>query len=132
MTASQAEHAQLIAQGAVAMLQQKGLEYWNRGDSASLAVSQVGMPDLALPARGLVRLAFDVVLRSILALILAIGLAFLRHYLDLTVHEPSEVEALGLEVVGTIPKDGLSRPQAARAPSSSRRLARGAHVAEER
>ena len=111
VTAERADLARLIAQGAVAMLRENGLAYWERDDTTSLLVSEVDLPDRARPVPGLFRLVFDVVLRGILALILATGIAFLRHYLDESLHQRSEVEALGLEVVGTIPKDGLPRPR---------------------
>jgi capsular polysaccharide biosynthesis protein len=133
VTADRADQARLIAEGAVAMLGQKGLAYWHRDESASLAVAPVDMPDRAAPVRGLFGLVFDVALRTLLALILAIGLAFLRHYLDQSLHDRSEVEALGLEVVGTIPRDRLSRGQTTREVSSaSRQPGRGSRVVEER
>jgi len=109
--ASRADVARHIVEGGAAMLQQKGIEYWNRQDSTALEVSQLDLPEEAEPARGLLRLAVDLVLRTLLALILGIGLAFLRHYLDSSLHRRGEVEDLGLEVVGMIPLDGLQRPQ---------------------
>ena len=108
-SAPQADLARLMAQGAVTVLQQNGLSYWNRQDSAALEVSLVELPDEAEPAQGLVGLILDAVLRTILALILAIGLAFLRHYLDQSLRLRGDVEALGFEVVGTIPGETLSR-----------------------
>lgn len=110
--ASTSENARLIAEGGIAMLQQKGLQYWKREQSTSLEVSPLDLPQQAKPAKGLTGLAVDVVLRSLLALILAVGLAFLRHYLDQSIHQRGEVEALGFEVVGLIPLDGVaqSRP----------------------
>jgi capsular polysaccharide biosynthesis protein len=110
-TYSTAVDAKLIVEGATAMLQQRGLEYWGREQSASLDVSLLDMPEKAVPAKGLLGLLFDIVLRGILALVLGIGLAFLRHYMDESLHRRDDVEALGLEVVGTIPVDGLPRPQ---------------------
>jgi capsular polysaccharide biosynthesis protein len=103
--------AKLIVEGATAMLQQRGLEYWGREQSASLDVSLLDLPEKAKPAKSLLGLLVDIILRGILALVLGIGLAFLRHYNDHSLHRRDDVEALGLEVVGTIPIDGLSRPQ---------------------
>lgn len=109
VSADRADYARLIAQGAITMLEQKGLEYWNRADTASLAVAQAELPERAEPARGLLSISLDLVLRTALALLLAIGLAFLRHYLDQSLYRRGEVEALGLEVVGMIPMES-ARP----------------------
>jgi capsular polysaccharide biosynthesis protein len=106
-TADRADLARWIVEGAADMLRQKGLAYWNRADSASLDVSATDLPPSARSTEGLSTLALNLVLRTILATILAIGLAFLRHYFDQSLHRQSEVEALGFEVVGTIPKDDV-------------------------
>lgn len=103
--APQRDVARWIVEGGATMLQQKGLQYWNRQDTTALEVAQLDLPEQAKPARGLVTLAVDLILRSVLALILAVGLAFLRHYLDTSLQGRGEVEALGLEVVGVIPPD---------------------------
>jgi capsular polysaccharide biosynthesis protein len=105
------EQARLIAQGGIAMLQQKGLQYWNRADSTSLDVSPLDVPPQAHPTKSRASLAVNPLLRTALALILAIGLAFLRHYLDQSIHQRGEVESLGFEVLGAIPRDGLHRSQ---------------------
>jgi capsular polysaccharide biosynthesis protein len=42
--------------------------------------------------------------RLALAIVAGMGLAFLLHYLDPTVHERAELEALGLAVLGEIPR----------------------------
>lgn len=97
------EHAVLMADGAIAMLEQKGLEYWGRGDSAKLDVAVGDRPDTAARVGGIAGLALDLVIRVLLAFLLAVGIAFLLHYLDQTLHRENDVEALGLEVIGTIP-----------------------------
>jgi capsular polysaccharide biosynthesis protein len=101
--ADQADHATWMAQAAVAMIQEKGLGYWARNDSAQLDVSVLERPTEASRAGGIVRLALDLVLRTLLAFLLALGIAFLRHYLDQTVRRRNDIEALGLEVAGMIP-----------------------------
>jgi capsular polysaccharide biosynthesis protein len=105
VAASRQDYARLIAQGAIAKLQEVGLGYWGRSESTSLTVSLLDLPDRAAGSRNPVSLAIDLVLRGLLALILAIGLAFLRHYLDQTMYRRGEVEALGFEVVGLIPAE---------------------------
>jgi capsular polysaccharide biosynthesis protein len=101
--AAEQAHAEWIAQGVIAMLQEKGLSYWNRNESAQLSIAVLDPPGEAGRAGGIVGLALDLIVRTLLAFLLAVGLAFLRHYLDQTVHRRADVEALGLEVVGTIP-----------------------------
>ncbi len=101
--AERADWARWIVEGAAEMLRQKGLQYWDR-DGASLDVSVTDMPEQASSTQGLTTLALNLVLRTILASVLAVGLAFLRHYFDQSLYRQSDVEALGFEVVGTIPK----------------------------
>ncbi|HEX6290507.1 MAG TPA: hypothetical protein VFZ66_15065 [Herpetosiphonaceae bacterium] len=101
--ANDRQHAEWIAQGVVAMLEQKGLGYWNRSDSGQLSVAVLDQPQRAGRAGGAIGLALDLIVRTLLAFLLAVGLAFLRHYLDQTVHRRADIEELGLEVVGAIP-----------------------------
>lgn len=110
-TYGNAVDAKLIVEGATAMLQQRGLEYWGRENSASLDVSPVDLPEKAEPSKGVLGLLVDILLRGMLATVLGIGLAFVRHYLDQSLRRRDDIEALGLEVVGAIPIDGLPRPQ---------------------
>ncbi len=56
-----------------------------------------------MPAESVTALLLNVVLRSLLALLLGLGIAFVLHYLDQTVRRVAEVEALGLNVLGAIP-----------------------------
>ncbi len=100
---SQPDHALWIADGAVAMLEEKGLAYWNRNDTGELDVSLLERPEEAERVGGVIGLVLDLVIRMLLALLLAIGLAFLLHYLDRSIRQRNDVEALGLEVIGTIP-----------------------------
>ena len=109
VTAAAPTHARLIAQGAITMLQQNGLRYWQRDETTTLHVSELDLPAKAAREPGLLGMAFDVVLRGMLALMLAIGIAFLRHYLDQSIQRVGEIEALGMEVVGAIPLDGVAR-----------------------
>ena len=101
--AAQSDQVMWIADGAVAMLQQNGLAYWDRSDSAELGVSVLEQPERAERVNNLTALALDLVIRTLLALLLALGIAFLRHYLDQTLRQRHDVEALGLDLVGAIP-----------------------------
>lgn len=106
--AARPEQARLIAEGAMAVLREQGLAYWDRAQTTTLEVSQADLPEQAKPAQGLARLALDTVLRSLLALFLGIGIAFLRHYMDRSLHHSTDLEALGFEVLGTIPYERLA------------------------
>lgn len=101
--ANNRDQATWIAQAAVEMVRKRGLEYWNRQDSAQLNVSVLDAPESSSRVGGTVGLAVDLGIRTLLALLLALGIAFLRHYLDTSVRRQDDVEALGLPVVGTIP-----------------------------
>lgn len=103
IVADERDHAKWIADAAIANLQQKGLEYWGRADTAQLNVIPLDQPGGASRVPGTIGLALDVAVRTLLALLLAVGLAFLRHYLDQTVRRRNDVEALGFEIVGAIP-----------------------------
>jgi len=96
--------AKWLADAAVANLQSKGLDYWNRGDTAQLNVVPLDVPPEAERVPGIVGLALDLAVRTLLALLLAIGIAFLRYYLDTTLRRRDDVEALGFDIVGAIPK----------------------------
>lgn len=96
--------AKWLADAAIVSLQDKGLAYWNRGDTAQLNVVPLDVPPQASRVPGIAGLALDLAVRTLLALLLAVGIAFLRHYLDTTVRRRDDVEALGYEIVGAIPK----------------------------
>ncbi|MBA3943098.1 MAG: hypothetical protein H0X37_00885 [Herpetosiphonaceae bacterium] len=104
VNSSTPQQAIWIAQGATAMLTDNGLGYWKRDrQGIQLDVSVLDAPDKAVPSKGLLGLALDVILRSLLALLLAVGIAFLLHYLDQSIKEAHDVETLGFYVIGAIP-----------------------------
>jgi capsular polysaccharide biosynthesis protein len=55
----------------------------------------------------------DLPLRIALSLIAGIGLALLAHYLDPTVRDRTELEAMGILIIGEIPGEGLRKKQSA-------------------
>jgi capsular polysaccharide biosynthesis protein len=110
--ASSPELAIAFLEGAIATLQSNGLAYWDRsletesetGSGLSLAVLDPPVP--AHPVRSTPSLLLEVGLRVGLALVAAVGLAFLLHYLDNTLRDPAQVEAgVGLRVIGIIPEE---------------------------
>ena len=101
--AIEGQHAMWIADGAVEMLQDKGLAYWGREETSTLDVAVLERPERAQRVVGVTGLALDIIIRSLLAFLLAVGLAFLRQYLDQTLQHRNDIEALGLEVIGSIP-----------------------------
>ena len=59
-------------------------------------VSAVGRP---------AREQLDLPLRVLLALVAGVALAFLWHYLDNTVHDETDLEQIGLPVLGKVPRN---------------------------
>ncbi|MFO7664744.1 MAG: hypothetical protein R6X18_19445 [Chloroflexota bacterium] len=51
----------------------------------------------------------DLPLRIALALIAGMGLALLAHYLDPTVRDRTELEAMGIPIIGEIPGEGMRK-----------------------
>jgi hypothetical protein len=86
IAAARAEDALAIGPAIVALLKANGLRYW--GDpravpgAPGLNVGVIDLPDQALLLNGPRTIAIDVALRTLLALIVAVGLAFGLHYLD--------------------------------------------------
>lgn len=100
--------AEKVIEGAMVNLKDNGLVYWNRpalqGNGLSVAVLTPATE--AEPVLGLSGIAINLVLRVGLALVAAMGLAFLLHYLDDRLREPHHVEEwTGMRVVGVIPNE---------------------------
>ncbi len=100
--------AEALVRGAVAALQQHGLEYWSRATATGSGLS-VAVIDPARPAEATFstrQMVVDVALRAFLALVTAIGLAFLIYYLDDTIRSQQQVEEwLDMSVIAVIPKE---------------------------
>ncbi|MDQ2997047.1 MAG: hypothetical protein M3R61_08340 [Chloroflexota bacterium] len=86
ISAAQPADAVAIGPAMVALLKTNGLRYW--GDSravpgaAGLHVGVLDLPDQATILNGPRAIVIDVALRALLALVVAVGLAFGLHYLD--------------------------------------------------
>jgi hypothetical protein len=86
ISAARAEDAVAIGPALVALLKTNGLRYW--GDpratpsAPGLNIGVLDLPDQAALLNGPRALIIDVALRALLALIVAVGLAFGLHYLN--------------------------------------------------
>lgn len=102
------EQLRLIANAAAQTLQEESSKYF-----AQLGVSQAEIylidPPVVVPVPpGLTR-RLDLPIRLFLALLAGVALTFLLDYLDDTLRDRAEVEALGLEVLVEIPPASRSR-----------------------
>lgn len=92
--AARPEDVVAIGQAMVALLKANGLRYWGdpraTADAPGLNVGVLDLPDQAALLNGARAITIDVALRTLLALIAAIGVAFALHYLG----ERSSGEAL--------------------------------------
>jgi capsular polysaccharide biosynthesis protein len=86
IAAAQPEDAVSIGKTMVALLKANGLRYWGdpRATPASpgLNVGVLDLPDQAALLNGPRTIVVDLALRALLALLTAVGLVFLLHYLD--------------------------------------------------
>jgi capsular polysaccharide biosynthesis protein len=98
------EQARALAWAVADELSQNGSAYFPQLDWLDPAVRLLDEPaPVALPPSLRAQLLGPVV-RLGLALAVGIGLALAWHYLDPTVHEPGELEALGIPVLARIPR----------------------------
>ncbi len=98
-----AEEAQVIAQAAAATLKTQNAKYFKQLGSEGATVTIIDGPDVS-PVGQSLREKLDIPIRLGLALAAGLLLAFLVDYLDGSVREARELEALGLPVLGEIPK----------------------------
>lgn len=102
VTTSNPEQALAIAKAAAEALRQQGSKYLAQLGATNAVIQVIDPPTLSGPIMSL-RERLDLPIRIFLALIAGIGLAFLLDYLDDTIRDASEVEALGMAVLGEIP-----------------------------
>lgn len=100
---SDQEQLKIIAQSAIEVLQSRTQVYFPQLGDQNAQVRVLDTPNIA-PAPPPIVDRFAPVIRMGLALLAGIGLAFLVEYLDPTLRRRDELEALGLPVVATIPK----------------------------
>ena len=99
------DQAQLraIAEAVAATLTASSAEFFGQFSAEEADIRLIDPPVYAQVGRP-AREQLDLPLRVLLALAAGIGLAFLLHYLDDTVHERSELEGMGFAVLGEIPR----------------------------
>jgi capsular polysaccharide biosynthesis protein len=99
------DEAQLrqIADAAAAELAENAPAYFQQLGTPGAGVTVIDGPSVSTVGRG-VRDQIELPLRILLGVLVGIGLVFLLHYLDTSVREASDLEALGLPVLGQIPR----------------------------
>jgi capsular polysaccharide biosynthesis protein len=101
------DEAQLrhIADAVVATLIERSADFFAQFSAAEADIRLIDPPALARVGRP-AREQLDLPLRLLLALAVGVGLAFLLDYLDESVRERSDLERLGLAVLGEVPRHG--------------------------
>jgi capsular polysaccharide biosynthesis protein len=97
------DQVQAIAEAVGAAVEDAGAPYFPQLEGVKAQAVLIDGPAIGQVGRSL-RQKLDLPLRLFLALVAGVGLAFLLEYLDDTVRGRSEVEAMGLAVLGEIPR----------------------------
>ncbi len=104
VTWSQPEQAQKIAEAAVQNLADNNAKYFAQLGSSAASLTIIDRPVVSRVGPSL-REQLDIPIRIALALLAGIALAFILDYLDTSVRDARDVESLGLNVIGEIPRD---------------------------
>ena len=98
------DEAQLrsIAEAAQLTLEEQNAKYFTQLGSEGAEVFVIDPPSV-VPLGVSLKDRLDIPIRVALGLLAGVGIAFLLHYLDDSLHEPAELEALGISVLGGIP-----------------------------
>jgi capsular polysaccharide biosynthesis protein len=102
VTWNDAAQAQIIAEAAVKNLSENNAKYFAQLGSTGASVTIVDKP-VAYHIGASLREQMDIPIRVLLALLAGIALAFVLDYLDNSIRDARDVEALGLNVIGEIP-----------------------------
>ena len=97
------EQAQQIVDAAIKNLAENNPKYFAQLGSTAASVTIIDKPVVSRTGASL-RDQLDIPIRIALALLAAIALAFILEYLDTSVRDARDAEALGLRVVGEIPR----------------------------
>ena len=95
--------AQAIAEAVGAAVQDAGQAYFPQLAGTQAKALLIDGPGIA-PVGQSLRQKLDLPLRLLIGLVAGIGLAFLWEYLDTSVRDRAEVEAMGVPVLGEIPR----------------------------
>jgi capsular polysaccharide biosynthesis protein len=99
-----AEEVARIANAAAAVLQERAGEFFGQvARNANAADVVLNDPPVVVPLPPGLTARLDLPLRLGLALVAGVALTFLLDYLDTTVRDRTELEAMGLPVLGEIP-----------------------------
>ena len=98
---------QAIAEAVGAEVQDAGADYFPQLLGVDAQAVLIDGPGIGQAGRSLTD-KLDLPLRLLLALVAGVGLTFLWHYLDDTVRERAEIEALNVPVLGEIPRASRS------------------------
>ncbi len=103
VTWNDAAQAQRIADAAVKNLSENNAKYFAQLGATGATVAVIDKPVVSRIGTSL-REQMDIPIRVLLALLAGIALAFILDYLDTSVRDVRDAEALGLRVIGEIPK----------------------------
>jgi capsular polysaccharide biosynthesis protein len=92
-----------IADATAAELAENAPHYFQQLGTTGAGVTLIDGPTLSVVGPG-VRDQVELPLRVLLGVLVGIGIIFLLHYLDTSVREASELEAMGLPVLAQIPR----------------------------
>ena len=98
-----ADSVKAAAEAAITVLQTRNAEAFPQLGGTNAVVAALDAPTVAASSPGM-RSLIDLPIRLGLGLAVGVALAFLAHYLDPFLRSKQEVEAMGLKVLGEIPK----------------------------
>ena len=102
--ASIADQVARVANAAAAVLQERAGEFFGQvARNAAAAAVVLNDPPVVVPVPPGLTARLDLPLRLGLALLAGVALTFLLDYLDTTIRDHAELEAMGLPVLGEIP-----------------------------
>jgi hypothetical protein len=102
VTGSDPERTQTVAEAVGAAVEDGGSDYFPQLAGVEARAILIDGPSIAQVGRSL-RSKLDLPIRLLLALVVGVALAFLWDYLDDTVRDRADAEALGVPILGEIP-----------------------------
>lgn len=100
---SNPEQAQKILEAAIRNLSENNAKYFAQLGSLGATIAVIDKPLVSRVGPSL-REQLDIPIRVVLALLAGIALAFILDYLDTSIRDARDAEALGLRVLGEIPR----------------------------